>query len=93
MGKFVVSDSNSDEAFSYARDGSDEAQSSHRSVNNNKVSSSGSSSKSSGDRRIKAQRSQAGGARVEAVEVRKGGSQAEQSEEESSTIELDYLTI
>ena len=44
MGKFVISDSNSDEAFSYARDGSDEAQSSHRSVNNNEVSSSSSSS-------------------------------------------------
>ena len=93
MGKFVVSDSNSDEAFSYARDGSDDAQSPYRSVNNNEVSSSSSSSRSSGSRGIKAQRSQAGGARVKAKEVREGGSEAEQSEEESSTVELDYLTV
>ena len=88
MGNFVVSDSNSDEAFSYARDGSNEAQSPYRSVNNNEVSSSSSSSKSSGSRGTKAQRSQ-----VEAVEVREGGSEAEQSEEESSIVELDYLTL
>ena len=54
MGKFVVSDSNSGEAFSYVRDGSDEAQRSHRSINNNEVSNSSSSSRSSGDRGTKA---------------------------------------
>ena len=49
MGKFVVSDSDSDEVFSYARDGSDEAQSSHRSVNNDEVSSSSSFGRPSDD--------------------------------------------
>ena len=50
IGKFVISDSDpaspseEREAFSYAGDRSDEAQSSHRSVNNNEVSSSDSSS-------------------------------------------------
>ena len=57
MGKFVVSDSNSDEAFGYARDGSDEAQSSHKSINNNEILSSNSSDGSSDDRGTRAQRS------------------------------------
>ena len=93
MGKFVVSDSDSNEVFSYARGGSEEAQSSHRSVNNSDVSSSSSSNGLSGDEGTRAQRGQAGGAMVEAAEVCDEGSEAEQSEGGSDSAELDFLFV
>mgnify|MGYP004625979765 CR=1 FL=1 len=93
MGKFVVSDSDSDEVFSYARDGSDEAQSSHRSVNNNEVSSSSSSDRSSDDEGTRAQRVQTGGAAVEVTEESEEDSAARRSEEESGSTEVDFLSV
>ena len=93
MGKFVVSDSDSEEVFSYARGGSEEAQSSHRSVNNNDVSSSSSPDGSFGDEGTRAQRGQAGGAMVEAAKAREEGSEAEQSEGGSDSAELDFLSM
>ena len=97
----MVSDSDSTspseerEAYSYACDGSDQAQSSHRSVNNKEVLSSSSSSsseessssRSAGDKGTLVQRVQGGGARAEAVEAREGASEVEQSKGDISTVD------
>ena len=104
----MVSDSNSAspseerEAYSYAHDGSDEAQSSYRSVNNNEVSSCESSSSSgegspggsTGSDGIGTPRGQADGAKVEVIEAyEEVRAKIEQSEGGSSVADPDYLIV